>query len=223
MQEGSTNIIQLLEKAATTDAGISIYPPGTAPTKCNRTTYAEFFQNACRHARLIREIPGISKDTVLLLHFDNHVDNFSWFWAVTLAGYTPAISTPLVNDLDQRKKHLLHLYELLEDPMVLTTESLSTEFLGLEQLRLRSIEDLTKSFEGIDGVAGSINPLARHRSITADDLGKEPLPQDVAILMLTSGSTGNAKAVCLRHDQIIKSVEGKCRHLGLSSMDTFLN
>lgn len=41
--------------------------------------------------------------------------------------------------------------------------------------------------------------------------------------MLTSGSTGHAKAVCLRHDQIIASVQGKGRHLGLTSADTFLN
>ena len=41
--------------------------------------------------------------------------------------------------------------------------------------------------------------------------------------MLTSGSTGNAKAVCLRHDQINQSVRGKSQHLGLTNNDILLN
>lgn len=32
--------------------------------------------------------------------------------------------------------------------------------------------------------------------------------------MLTSGSTGNAKAVCLRHGQILSALDGKSRHHG---------
>ncbi|KAL8719196.1 MAG: hypothetical protein Q9225_003775 [Loekoesia sp. 1 TL-2023] len=220
MEEGPTNIVQLLEKAASTDAGISIYPPGTAPTKCNRTTYNEFLQKAHSNAQSIHKIPGISKDCVILLHFDKHADNFDWFWAVTLAGYTPAVSTPLVNEPDQRKKHLLHLFDLLGDPIILTTEALTSEFLNLEQLRLRPIERLRKTNGFFDAEAyKTVNGSIHEPS----NMSETPPAEQTAVLMLTSGSTGNAKAVCLRHDQIIRSIEGKCQHLGLTTNDTFLN
>lgn len=223
MEEGPTNIVQLLEKAASTDAGISIYSPRSAPTTCNRTTYNEFIQKAHSNAQSIRNIPGISEDCIILLHFDNHSDNYDWFWAVTLAGYTPAISTPFVNDPDQRKKHLLHLFDLLRDPIILTTEALTPEFLNLEQLRLRPIERLIRTDEHVYAETHkAINRGIDERNDIIN-LGETRLANHTAVLMLTSGSTGNAKAVCLSHVQIIRSVKGKCRHLGLTSKDPFLN
>ena len=223
MDERPIHIVQLLQKAASTDAGISIYPPRTAPTKCNHATYREFLQNALANAQSIRNISGLSKDGIIMLHFDNHTDNFDWFWAVTLAGYTPAVSTPFVNDPDQRKKHLLHLFDLLKDPIILTTEALTSEFLGLEKLRLRPVERLSKSKGQVGDEAYKVANGTILEPINKIDSSETRLAKDTALLMLTSGSTGNAKAVCLRHDQIIASVEGKCRHLGLTSADTFLN
>ena len=46
---------------------------------------------------------------------------------------------------------------------------------------------------------------------------------DLAVLMLTSGSTGNAKAVGLRHQQILTSVTGKSAHHRVDREDVFLN
>ena len=50
-----------------------------------------------------------------------------------------------------------------------------------------------------------------------------PSPHDRALLMLTSGSTGNAKAVVLRHEQIIASVAGKASARQLPRDQPFLN
>jgi acyl-CoA synthetase (AMP-forming)/AMP-acid ligase II len=41
--------------------------------------------------------------------------------------------------------------------------------------------------------------------------------------MLTSGSTGNPKAVCLRHGQIISSLVGKATYHQTGHNDVFLN
>lgn len=41
--------------------------------------------------------------------------------------------------------------------------------------------------------------------------------------MLTSGSTGNSKAVCLSHGQILSSMRGKSIHHGTTEKDVFLN
>ena len=269
MDKSPVTILDLLSTAANTNAGITTYLPNGAPSKSVRTPYNEFQARAERNGRLVHQIPDISPGVVVLLHFDRHSDNLDWFWATTVAGYLPALSTPLVNDPDQRRKHLAHLYDVLEDPIVLTTSALLAEFSEFPRLRIRTIESLSQATESryvnsINAVS-SAEPVDRQVSTInngiCNEISKEPsesltnghtkemsiqmsnstseghgqdhepmrgLPvrsarPDVAVLMLTSGSTGNAKAVCLRHDQIIQSVRGKSSHLGLTQNDVLLN
>ena len=227
MAEEPTNIVHLLERAASTNASISIYAPGNAASECHRTTYQDFLNRARINAQTIRRIKGISKDSIVLLHFDRHSDHFDWFWAVAIAGFTPAISTPFANDPDQRRKHLTHLFKLLRDPIILTTTALTSEFLNLERLRIRTVESMMQTDQQVnESVSEKMGKTATgsidgHLNGFLD--GDQRSVEDLAILMLTSGSTGNAKAVCLRHNQIIQAVKGKSQHLRLSADDSFLN
>lgn len=41
--------------------------------------------------------------------------------------------------------------------------------------------------------------------------------------MMTSGSSRNAKSVCIRHGQILEAVDGKSKHHDTSKPDVFLN
>ena len=47
--------------------------------------------------------------------------------------------------------------------------------------------------------------------------------EGVAVLMLTSGSTGNAKAVCLTHKQILAAIRGKLSGMPLPQRSALLN
>ena len=47
--------------------------------------------------------------------------------------------------------------------------------------------------------------------------------EGVAVLMLTSGSTGNAKAVCLTHKQVLAAIRGKLSGMPLPQGSTLLN
>ena len=227
MAEEPTNIFHILEKAASTNAGVSIYAPGKAPSECHRTTYHDILNKARINAQTIRHIRGMSNDSIVLLHFDRHSDHFDWFWAVAMAGYTPAISTPFVNDPDQRRKHLTHLFKLLRDPIILTTTALESEFLNLEQLRIRTVESMVQTNQEVNEIVSETMCKPVTGSIDGHlngfFYGGQHSIDDLAILMLTSGSTGNAKAVCLRHNQIIQAVRGKSQHLKLSADDRFLN
>lgn len=203
-----TNLYQLLEQAAADPAGhgISVYPPGNTRTG-KRVTYAGLLELAKANTSLLPPVDPCQKDQVVLLHFDNHFDNIEWFWSVLVAGYTPAISTPFTNDLEQRTKHIVHLKTLLKDPVFLTTERLVPDFLGVEGLRLESIESIKQRKQvNSDKHAGGAKPA-----------------ESTAVLMLTSGTTGNAKAVCLRHGQLLNSIKGKSEHHGTTGADSFLN
>ncbi|KAI4170001.1 MAG: hypothetical protein LQ346_008908 [Caloplaca aetnensis] len=209
IQECSTpvNLSQLLDRAAVDPAGhgVSVYPPRDIQSS-KRITYAGLLELAKANASLLPTVNPKS-DRIVLLHFDNHFDNIEWLWSTLIAGYTPAISTPFTNDLEQRKKHIVHLRTLLKNPIILTSRHLVPEFLGIDGLRLKCIED-------IKGRKGDLLDTFSGFSKTA---------ASTAVLMLTSGSTGNAKAVCLRHGQLLRSIKGKSEHHGISKSDSFLN
>ncbi|KAJ5956715.1 NRPS-like enzyme [Penicillium viridicatum] len=131
-----------------------------------------------------------------------------WFWAVTLAGLVPCMSTPFVYDEGKRKKHILHLQALLDKPIILTSERLLPGFRGVEGLDLHSVESL--------GDRRTTNPAMNLP-------GPLKNPEQTALLMLTSGSTGNVKAVPLRHGQILAALRGKASHYGSRPGDVFLN
>ncbi|CZR64685.1 related to long-chain-fatty-acid CoA ligase FAA2 [Phialocephala subalpina] len=206
-----TNLYQLLQRAAasTTGNGISIYSPGSIAQVGLRLSYADLLIAANTKARLLSQVNGIKDDSVVLLHFDNHRDGIEWFWATVTAGYIPAISTPFTHDTEARKKHLMHLQVVLKEPIILTSEHLVPEFLDIEGLNIHTIESIQASKH-----EGDLPTLGRGLLKKGDD---------IAALMLTSGSTGHAKAVALRHGQMLTSISGKSVHHTTTPADKFLN
>ncbi|CAL5868905.1 uncharacterized protein PFLUO_LOCUS3132 [Penicillium psychrofluorescens] len=206
------NLLEALTRAARSapEKGLSIYPPGQTEGEPIRITYPELLGDAIVLGNSVKTIPGLTPETIVLIHLDNHEDNVRWLWAVLAAGQVPAISTPFTNNLDQRRKHLLHLQEVLQSPVVLTREHLVSEFLDLPGLIIHTVEDLT---------AHQAPLLAEYIS----NNGYTQSPKDLAALMLTSGSTGNAKAVALRHGQMLHAVASKAAYHGTHRDEVFLN
>jgi acyl-CoA synthetase (AMP-forming)/AMP-acid ligase II len=194
----------LLVKAASTGAGLKFYP--LHQTQEVNVSYHQLLENATEKAKLLHGINGVSPSSIFLIHFTSHLDNIEWLWAIILAGYLPAISTPFVNETNQRKKHLAHLHKLLDNPVVLTTSGLLNDFVEDHALDVVTVESLRPSDSAADQ-----RPIAEIKG------------DDTAILMLTSGSTGSCKAVPLTHTQLLTSLQGKSSHHGTSSATTFMN
>ena len=209
----SQSLVGLFQIAARRkDKGLAIYPSGSTEKQAF-ISYPQLYRRASENARALRQITDFTPGTIALIHFDNHSDNVEWFWSVVLAGGTPTISPPFTNSIEQRKKHLSHLHKLLNDPICLTRESLVPEFACQSSLRLKTVDSispvpLSDVENGADGSIESNNSLG---------------PDDPAVLMLTSGSTGNVKAVCLSNRQILTALRGKTEYHGTREGDTFLN
>ena len=204
-----TNLLELLERAAATseENGISAYTPGHVAEPAKRLSYNDLLRLAQANAPILHHIPGVTESTVFLLHFDDHLDGFEWLWSIIAAGHLPAISTPMTNDIGQRQRHLIHLDTLLHHPVIITRDRLVPDFGDLgDKLHIRTIEDL----QARNGFHNMEKP-------------RRKAGHELAALMLTSGSTGNAKAVELRHGQILQAVRGKALHHGTKHEDTFLN
>ena len=204
----SDDLFQLLQSASRFDAGITIYAPGLEPPPVTRITYKQLLAGSEEKASCIRQLPGLATDTVILLHFDSHTEKIEWFWAVVRSGFLPAISTPFSPDAIQREKHLQHLKGLLKNPVFLTSRRTISQFPEVHILSLHTVESLASS-----------KPLAAF-----------PVPSFVhgtsgrpAVLMLTSGSTGNAKTVPLTITQIVNSIRGKSENWGSTASSVLLS
>ena len=202
------NLYQLLETAsAASKAVVTIYPPGRSNS--SSYSYQDLFMRAQKMADALHGIDGIASDSKMLLHFDQHSQSIEWFWAAIAAGYLPAMSPPTINDVNQRRRHLLHVHKLLDNPIILTAAKLVPDFLELEQLNIQTVENLT-----VDNSDGD----PRNRRFSSREQRDDP-----AVLMLTSGSTGNAKAVSLTHGQLLTALRGKKEYHETTSSDVFLN
>jgi acyl-CoA synthetase (AMP-forming)/AMP-acid ligase II/thioesterase domain-containing protein/acyl carrier protein len=211
------NLFQICQESTSYETGVSFSTVASKSIE-SRVTYTELFDRACFDAPKIQRIKGIKSDAVVLLHFNTHEDGIRWFWAVVFAGLVPAISPPFTNNLDQRRKHMDHLSSLLKDPVVLTTEALVPQFLDYGKLEVFAVESLkgSSNTSWVDLGNLEINSIR-------PSPGMNKAPEDLAVLMLTSGSSGKAKAVCLRHGQIIPALNGKIAFHEITQEDRFLN
>ncbi|KAK6609684.1 nonribosomal peptide synthetase [Botrytis cinerea] len=209
------HILDLLEDAVSKapDKGLYFYKAGSVSPP-QFLSYQGLLAKAKFNADILKKANIAANGSIVLLHLDSHVDYIEWFWSVIAAGAIPAVSTPLASDLVARERHLLHLEKILESPKVITVERIRGELSSVPTLDVTSIEALSLYGKSTDEV--KVNGKANTN-------GYHGQPDATALLMLTSGSTGNAKAVELRHEQILASMKGKSAATSTTAQDVFLN
>ncbi|KAF2280227.1 acetyl-CoA synthetase-like protein [Westerdykella ornata] len=204
---------ELLRKAAQGDPsrGLIFYPLGssitTAPTL---VSYREFLGQAKEKSERVAQLKEFAPGRPVLLHFDSHWENILWFWAILLANGVPVPTPPLSNVAEHRIKHLQSLSSLLGSPICITSTKFIPSFAGDHGIKLYTTRDLKFGLH-----------LPNSDSMGGQTTGTDA--EGLAALMLTSGSTGNAKAVRLRHSQILAALAGKASVRGLGLDTPFLN
>lgn len=204
------HLTELLRSCAGENAsrGLIVYRPGNTDDGYSMP-YKQLMALALLNSGLVRQIKGFTESSIVLLHFDDQLENIIWFWSVLYAGGTPAISTPFAKDAQQREQHIHHLHTVLQEPICLTRLNLLGEFIGQEYLNIHTVEALSSPGQ-VDA-----QPVPVQNSSTSES--------GLALLMLTSGSTGNAKVVSLSHRQILTAISGKSSVKNLPAGHAFLN
>jgi acyl-CoA synthetase (AMP-forming)/AMP-acid ligase II/thioesterase domain-containing protein len=186
-------------------------------------SYSELHNQAKKKAELLLYLGVTLQRQIVLIHFRTHLENIIWFWASVLAGCVPCMSTPLVNNDVGCKLHFNHLHSVLEDPIVLTNQKLKDhDFVKNSVLRVVVVDDL----EIVSKLHCPMAQICSNSVITNKEEHQKygaASELDLAMLLLTSGSTGNAKAVCLSHKQLYASFTGKLAALPLPSNSALLN
>ncbi|GES59774.1 acetyl-CoA synthetase-like protein [Aspergillus terreus] len=204
------NLQALLRRVAARDNSGHVVVYDLGSTKDPKSySYQDLLRVAIKASVALRKTSDLHPGSVILLHFDNHWDNIVWFWAASFAGCLPAISASFSNDASQRAAHIERLSTTLMHPLCLTNERIKTDFAGQD----------------------AIQPLAVETLVLNGDVSLEALPQehpepslsDDALLLFTSGSSGNSKGVCLSHGQILASISGKYAVRPLPDNTSFLN
>ncbi|MFI7673012.1 MupA/Atu3671 family FMN-dependent luciferase-like monooxygenase [Actinophytocola sp. NPDC049390] len=151
----------------------------TAPGRRDRITYPELLSRA-RHLLAGLRARGCRPGDAVVLHGLPLPDFFPALWACLLGGITPAaVAEPMPDDPPPAAvDRFAHLRRLLGEPLVLTGAATVP--------RLRALAG-----DAVVGVGECVaeEPADPHR----------PGPDDIALLMLSSGSTGLPKAVRLTH------------------------
>ncbi|KAF2469570.1 acetyl-CoA synthetase-like protein [Lindgomyces ingoldianus] len=212
--DAATRLEDVLSTCANKTTGVYIYTTESAPPKY--LTYRALQDEVNLKANQLLHYHGLTRGGIVLVHFHTHRENMVWFWATLFAGCVPTMSTPFVGNPEGRESHLAHLHKLLLDPLFATSQQLlSAEFSKNSLLRCVTVEQLEKNCS---------EPKLIHDSGSEGQVSEaKVLLGGVAALMLTSGSTGAAKAVPLTHEQILTACSGKLRHLPLATDATVLN
>ena len=172
--------------------------------------YRDMLSNAERILAGLRRL-GLKPQDKVIFQFDHNRDFLTVFWGCILGGIVPvpiAVS-PSYTEINSSVNKLYHTWVMLDKPIILTNESLApsikslSDLLKIENLCISTVEDLMTN-----------QPAP---------MWHESKPDDVALMMLTSGSTGAPKGVMLNHKNLISRSAGSVQMNKFSCNDTSLN
>nr|BCN28621.1 non-ribosomal peptide synthetase [Streptomyces sp. SANK 60404] len=198
------NITDLLTRAARNQPETGIgYCLGGSDSPYEFQSHAELLHEASCLLPALRA-HGLTPQDKVVLVLERPRQFLTAFWACVLGGFVPCPMSPQRVDRERWAAQLGHVDTLLEHPLVLTDASLAAELPPVDGLRVATVESL----HGGEPATTPPHPAA---------------PEDTALLVLTSGSTGDSKAVRLTHGNLLASMSGKNGHHRLTPADTTFN
>ena len=203
------NLTEVLLKTAkqTSNKGITYIQSDGAE---NFQSYLELRETAAKILTGLKQLGLKPKDKVIL-QLEQNQDFIEAFWACILGGFVPVplATAPIYEPDNSAAKKLHSAWQILDKPLVLTNEELAAPIrnlaaqLKLENLKLATLDRLPSSTSNIDYHSAK--------------------PDDLALMLLTSGSTGIPKTVKLSHQNILNSIAATSQMGGFTSQDISLN
>ena len=173
-------------------------------------SYAELLDEARRILGGLRQM-GLRPQDKVLFQLEHVKDFVAAFWGCVLGGFVPVpitIASAYKAD-DSAASKLFNAWKMFNAPLVLTSAR-----------RRSPIESLFKELGAPEARVAGIDELRQAPA----DLNPHPCaPHDLALIMLTSGSTGAPKGVMLSHDNMLRMAAGVQQQLNLTEAEVTLN
>lgn len=182
------NVIKLTSVIFPDKGIINIDPDESANTQ----TYAELYHSAkCVLGGL--KSKGVSPGDEVVLQVENSSAFLSSFWGAILGGFIPVpLPTPEEGSMTESGERLAKVFGILKHPCIITDRD-PEEFKGLDNSNVFEFSDLRWNFP----------PFKKIHS---------PKPDDTALLMFSSGATGDPKGVILTHKNLLSALELGAMH-----------
>lgn len=173
-------------------------------------SYSDLLDEAMRILAGLRKL-GLQPQDKVIFQLSRRRDFIAAFWGCALGGFVPVpiATAPTYDGSNRTVEKLLYAWQLCDRPLILTDEEIARSIRGLakvwevESLRVATLETLRS------------HPPARDWHCDR--------PNRLALLMLTSGSTGNPKGVMLSDRNLIARTIGSIQMNGFNSRDITLN
>lgn len=169
-------------------------------------TYADLWEEAERALGGLRAAGARRGDRVLLL-LSSGREFLASLWGCLLGGLVPAVlnaPSNLARDSEPGRK-LHHVWRLLDRPLLLVPDGAARWFDGPGDVAVA------------EGPWRRYSEVARGEPARAEDL---PVPDDVALLQFSSGSTGIPKGVVLTHANLAASLADMAARMEMTPADT---
>ncbi len=154
----------------------------------------------------------------IIFQFDENQDYIPAFWACMLGGFVPVpvAIAPIHEAGNPVVQKLCNIWQQLEKPLIFTNKRVGSQLtklsvdLNLDGFQIQTLETLPEQ--------GNIAPTSE-----MDPAGYHSHPDDLAVLLFTSGSTGQPKGVGLTHHNILSNVAASAQVNNFTSQDISLN
>jgi acyl-CoA synthetase (AMP-forming)/AMP-acid ligase II/thioesterase domain-containing protein/acyl carrier protein len=196
------NLGELLARAAKIAPDHGFLWPEAGNGAASLWTYASLLKRARRVLGGLRAA-GLRPGQNVAVALDRTQDAVEAFWACVLGGHAPCFLPPARGDLAQRVALLENVAKVLDGPALLTSREVAAELPPIEGVSVVSLDEVREH-------AADATVFASSR-------------EDVALLVLTSGSTGISKVVQLTHGNLLWSLQGKIARQRLTAADVTMN
>ncbi|QLE39945.1 SDR family NAD(P)-dependent oxidoreductase [Nostoc sp. C052] len=207
-QNAPKTLGELLQRSAesSTKGIIYIQPDGSEKVQ----SYRELWQDAQRILAGLRKL-GIKPQDKVIFQLEDNQDFICAFWACVLGGFVPVPVSiaSTYESVNTTASKLQNTWQMLGKPLVLTSVSLASKIDGF--FRLLNIENF------------QVATVGNLRECEPDFKLHQSQLEDLAILFLTSGSTGIPKYVMLNHRNLLSMTNGFIVMGGFSHQDSVLN
>ncbi len=204
-----STLAQALQRAAQnfSDKGITyVQQDGSEQIQ----TYPALLKQAEQIAAGLQQL-GLQPQEKIILQLNHNQDFIPALWACLIGGFVPVpLATAPSYEPDNSAAQKLHnAWQILNKPLILTSEELAVPINNLAtQLELDNLE---------------LTTLNQLRLSPSQPYHYSAKPEDLALLLLTSGSTGIPKAVKLSHQNILSSIAATSQIGGFTNQDISLN
>ena len=201
------HLAEVLERAARGDQGLVFVRSDGEEV---RRGYGDLLDDAQRVCGGLRRL-GLEPGQRVIFQLEAAEEFLPAFWGVTLAGGVPVpVSVPPVYTGDHAVvRKLKNAWSLLGEPLILVERGdgrplrVALEELGAKGAKVASVADLRTAPPAVDT--------------------HQPQPNDLALLLLTSGSTGLPKAVGQTHRNLLQRSAATVQMNGFTAADVSLN